>query len=408
MADAFYDVLIVGNGLVGASLACALGSQSLRVGVIDAQPLSVADQPSYDERSIALAYGTSRIFQAIGLWHLLAERVTPIRSIHISDRGHFGVTRLAALDEGVPALGYVAAARLLSQALVQRLGDFPNVELQCPATVECVLMQEDAAQVTVLAQGERRVLGCALLVAADGTRSSVREQLNIPVTEWRYGQTAVIANLTPRHHHRYVAYERFTDSGPLALLPLDDERCALVWTLRDAQVEEVMALDDAAFLHRLQARFGYRLGIFQRVGARHAYPLALVRAHESVRPRLALIGNAAHTLHPVAGQGFNLGLRDAAALADVVCEAVMQGADPGAPTALRRYAQWRRDDQRRVIAFTDTLARLFASPLAPLAWARSLGLLAVDVLPPLKHALTHRTMGLSGRLSRLARGVPLS
>jgi len=246
-----------------------------------------------------------------------------------------------------------------------------------------------------------------LLVAADGVQSRVREQLGIDTHQWNYGQTAVIANVTPKQPHQHVAYERFTDTGPMALLPLDDNRCALVWTLRDDQVDEVMELDDGAFLIRLQARFGYRLGRFTKVGTRYAYPLQLLRAKQSTAQRLALIGNAVHTLHPIAGQGFNLGLRDVAALAEVVVDAQRKGGDIGAVEVLQRYAQWRQADQRRVVAFTDGMVRLFGQTLAPLVGLRNAGMLALDLCPPAKHWFGHLTMGRAGRLPRLARGLEL-
>ena len=402
-----YDILIIGGGLVGASLACALGGQALRVGLVEAKPFATRTQPDYDERCIALSYGSQRIFAAMGLWPALADSCTPIRRIQISDRGHFGAARLDADEEGVAALGYVAPARVIGQALAARLAEFANIELLCPAQVEAVRLDTDAAQVSVQVGDASRLLRSRLIVAADGAHSLVREQLGIETAHWQYDQTAVIANITPERPHQNTAFERFTDTGPLALLPLIDERCALVWTVRTTQVDALMQLDDAAFLAALQERFGQRLGRLLKVGNRQAYPLNLVRARESVRPRLALIGNAAHSLHPVAGQGFNLGLRDVAALADVLVEALHDGVDLGNLAVLQRYAAARRRDQHGVIAFTDGLARIFANPLAPVALARNLGLIAVDLLPPCKHFLTRRTMGLAGRLPRLARGLSL-
>jgi len=217
----------------------------------------------------------------------------------------------------------------------------------------------------------------------------------------------VITNVTPERAHHNRAFERFTDSGPLALLPMGDNRCSVVWTVRGDRADEVMSLEDAPFLNALQERFGARLGSFLRVGKLRAYPLKLVRAEEHVRPRLALIGNAAHTLHPVAGQGFNLGLRDVAVLAEVLSNAAAAGRDIGALEVLQDYARWRRRDHFKMIAFTDGLARVFANPLAPLRALRNIGLLTVDVVPPLKHVLTRHTMGLAGKLPRLARGLSL-
>ena len=245
------------------------------------------------------------------------------------------------------------------------------------------------------------------VVAADGGDSPVRQRLGFRAREWSYGQTAVIANITPGRPHQGVAYERFTDTGPLALLPMTEGRCSLVWTQRDAEVEALLALDDQAFLRALQARFGQRLGRFARVGRRASYPLRQLLVSDSVRPRLALIGNAAHTLHPVAGQGFNLGLRDVAVLAELLVEQARAGGDPGAMPLLARYRDWRRPDQNALALVTDGLVRLFSNPLLPLRLGRNLGLLGFDLLPPLKQAGARRFMGLGGRLPRLARGLPL-
>jgi len=242
-------------------------------------------------------------------------------------------------------------------------------------------------------------------VAADGANSAIREQLGIQTQERDYRQTAVIANVSTDKPHNHIAYERFTDSGPLALLPMTEQRCALVWTVAADQSESLLALDDATFLQRLQQHFGYRLGRFTRVGVRHAFPLQLLQAKESVRARLALAGNAMHTLHPIAGQGFNLGLRDVAALVDVILDARRDGRDIGALNILQRYAQWRQADQRRVALFTDSMVRLFGQSLPPVVGLRDAGMLALDLCPPAKRWFGRMTMGRAGRLPRLARGL---
>jgi 2-octaprenyl-6-methoxyphenol hydroxylase len=400
-----YDVLIVGGGMIGASLACALAATPLRVALVEAVPFGAPAQPSYDDRSIALGFGTRRIFEGMGLWPALAERITPIRAIHISDRGHFGITRLRCEDEGLEAMGYVAETRAVGEVLSQELAALAGVvDLFCPAVVASVRDGAVALRVALAGGAE---LTAKLVIAADGVGSAVRDMLGIAVQRTDYRQHAVIANVTPERGHGNVAYERFTETGPIALLPMGEGRCALVWAQREEDVEAVLALDDARFLARLQERFGWRLGRFLRTGARRAYPLALVRAQDALRPRVAVIGNAAHTLHPIAGQGFNLGLRDVAVLADVLSEAAARGEDVGEYAVLRRYADWRRADQRRVIALTDGLARLFAQPSAPFVLARNLAMLAIDLLPPLKSALARQGMGLVGRLPRLARGLSL-
>jgi len=408
MTQPNYDLLIIGGGLVGASLSCALDGLELRIGLVEATPLTVSAHPSYDDRTLALAQGTRRIFQTLGLWEALAATATPIRRIHISERGGPGFAHFDCREEGVEALGYVAEARQVGAALLAKLPNLRGVDLLCPARLETVVIEPEAAGVTIrLGDNHTVQLRTRLLVAADGAQSPVREQLGIAALRWDYGQQAVIANVTPTLPHQNVAYERFTQDGPIALLPMSENRCAVVCTVNDADAARVMALDDAGFMALLHERFGDRLGPFLRVGRRQAYPLFLLKAREHARQRVAIIGNAAHTLHPIAGQGFNLGIRDVAALAEVVAQAWRSGEDIGALPVLNRYADWRRWDQRRTIAFTDALNRLFANPLVPVRVARALGLLAFDGLPPLKHKFARQTMGLYGRLPKLARGLAL-
>ena len=408
MSTTDYQVLIAGGGLVGASLAVALGQAGVRTAVVEAAAFASGGQPGYDDRSLALAQGSQRIFEGLGVWEALAPQTCPIETIHVSDRGRFGFTRLRHDEEGVPALGYVVTARVLGQVLVERLAELDAVDILAPAQLRDLELGDQGARVRLEQAEGARSVGARLLVAADGAHSTIRDRLGIETLRRDYGQTAIVANLTPQLPHRNVAYERFTDTGPMALLPMTEGRCALVWTVPDSQADEVVLLDDAAFLARVQERFGYRLGRLLKVGRRHAYPLQLVRARESVRPRLALIGNAMHTLHPIAGQGFNLGLRDVAALAEVVVDAGQAGQDCGDPAVLGRYAEWRRRDQQRVMFFTDSLVRLFAQPLAPVALARDAGMLAMDLCPPAKRWFGRLTMGRAGRLPRLARGLPLT
>ncbi len=402
-----HDVVIVGGGMVGASLAIALSATPLKVALLEAVPFRSQSQPSYDDRAIALAYGTRRIFGGMGLWPALAPQVTPIERIHISDRGHFGATRLDRRDAEVEALGYVAESRVVGAVVAERLTQLSKLTVLCPATVTDVVLGGNGAEVVVKEGELQRRLRCRLVVAADGATSTVRELLGIAMQRWEYGQTAIITNVTPDRPHGNRAYERFTDSGPLALLPMSDNRYSVVWTVRADYAARVLAMDDAAFLAALQTRAGRRIGHLIKVGRRRDYPLAMVRAREHVRPRLALIGNAAHTLHPVAGQGFNLGVRDVAVLAEVLSDAAAAGQDIGALEVLQRYAAWRQRDHLKMIAFTDGLARVFANPLWPVRAVRNMSMVMVDLLPPLKHMLTRHTMGLAGKLPRLARGLSL-
>ncbi len=402
-----YDLVIVGGGMVGASLAIALSGHGLKMCVVEAHVAHVENVPNYDDRAIALAYGSRRIFEAMGIWGGIDDEAQPIRDIHVSDRGHFGFTRLNARQEGVPALGHVVTARALGHVLLDQLACCDDVEVLAPAGVVDFSSTPGSVQVVIEQDGQHRVLHAGLLVAADGGKSFIREQLVLPTQRWQYGQSAIVTNISAALPHHDVAYERFTDSGPIALLPMTGGRCGVVWTVRDEQVDEVMALDDEAFIAALQRRFGFRLGRFERVGHRYSYPLSLLRAKESVRQRTVVIGNAAHTLHPIAGQGFNLGLRDVAALAEVVLDARSADGDVGKQVTLQRYARWREKEQRNVALATDGLARIFSNPLGPLRFARNLGLLAVDLMPGGKHLLARAAMGLLGRLPKMGRGVRL-
>jgi 2-octaprenyl-6-methoxyphenol hydroxylase len=297
----------------------------------------------------------------------------------------------------------------MGAALWQGLAAAPGIDVIAPARV---LGSELAGDVRVLVlehSGTTQELRARLVVAADGTRSLIRDQAGIAADHWSYAQTAIISTITTQRFHDYVAYERFTADGPIAVLPLSDGRCGIVWTRPAADAARLLTLPDEAFLAELQAAFGFRLGRLLRVGIRSAYELALSRSERHVAERLAVVGNAAQGLHPIAGQGFNLGLRDAASLAEVLADARADGvADVGEAGPLKAYADWRAEDRRRIVAFTDGLVRLFGSPLGVLRGLRSVGLLAFDAFPPAKSAMARLSVGAAGRIPRLARGVPLA
>lgn len=407
-APADCDVAIVGGGMVGASLALALAGLPLRVVVVEAVPPEADAQPSFDARTIALSNGTRRIFQGLGAWDEIARGATPIRRIHVSDRGRFGTARLDAAEQDLPALGYVVENRHVGAALWRRLRAAGRTTLLSPATVTDLATEDDRVRLTLSGAGAgATTLTARLVVAADGAHSIVRRRSNVDAERWDYGQTAVIANVVTERFHEHTAYERFTDTGPIAILPIADGRCVCIWTHAPEAAKETLALDDATFLARLQERFGWRLGRFLKVGQRLSYPLALTRSDALEAPRVAIIGNAAQGLHPIAGQGFNLGLRDAATLAEVIADGLAAGGDPGDPDVLARHAAWRAQDRGALVAFTDGLVRVFGSPFAPVRAARTLGLLAFDVSPFAKASLSKLSLGFAGRLPRLARGLPL-
>ena len=404
------DVAIVGGGMVGLSLAAALRDLPLDVVVIEPVPAGSDVQPSFDERTTALSNGSRRILEGIGVWTQVAGEATPIKQIHVSDRGRFAMARLSAEEQRVPALGYTLTNRALGAALDAACRGAPRIEILCPAAVAEVRPGADRVRLSVegALQG---ALEARLVVAADGARSAVRSAFGIEATVWDYDQHAIIANVVPERFHDFVAYERFTEDGPMAMLPLSDARCAIVWTMAPAAAGMAMALEEHQFLAALQDKFGYRLGRLTRIGRRFSYPLSLTRSDRQVARRAVIIGNAAQGLHPIAGQGFNLGLRDVATLAEVIADELASHAataDPGDTAVLERYAAWRRADRRTVIAFTDALVRVFANPLPPVRAARDASLLLFDLVTPAKHSFARVTMGLAGRLPRLARGVPLA
>jgi 2-octaprenyl-6-methoxyphenol hydroxylase len=410
MTEQRYDIVIAGGGMIGTSLALALAPLGLRIAVVEAVARRDAAQPSFDDRSTALSRSTQRMFEAMGLWKEIVAASTPILSIHVSDQGRFGFSHIDAEEQGVEALGYVVINRVLGEVLQRTLENRPEVTLICPARIVDVELESDAAAASVAFEnGEEQRLSCSLLIAADGAHSAVREMMGITAERSSYGQRAVIGNLLPEKPINNVAYERFTSQGPLAVLPVADGRAGFVWTVSEGDAERVMSLDDTAFLAELQDEFGYRLGRFSRVGKRASYPLVLSKALRLTATRSVLIGNSAHGLHPVSAQGFNLGMRDVAAIVDCIADArgASSSCDPGDAALLERYADWRRSDQKKLVRFTDSLVKLFGSDRPPLRVLRDIGMLGFDLVPGVRSLFAKHTMGLAGRLPRLSRGVPV-
>lgn len=392
-------ISIVGGGMVGASLALALQDCARKAGwkirLIEAYPPNREGfkQPSYDARSTALSQGSRKIYERLGIWPSLSQRIEPIKQIHVSDRGNPGSARINAAQERVPALGYVVENAWLGEVLIGAL-DHEVVEWIAPGRVTRAIPQADGYEIEVDSPTGEQKLHTHLLVIADGGRSSLLAQLGVHRDVSPYGQVALIANITSAEGHAQVAYERFTDSGPLALLPMSGNRSALVWTLPNDQSAEVASLPDEAFLQRLQGAFGYHMGALLKVGERSCYPLSLIKAEEQVRSHLVILGNAAHSLHPIAGQGFNLSLRDTLALANTLIQAQQAHQSPGDLGVLMGYVERQRGDQLMTVAFSDRLTRLFSNRQPLLAAGRNLGLLGLDILPPAKRLFARQAMGL--------------
>jgi 2-octaprenyl-6-methoxyphenol hydroxylase len=402
-----FDIAIVGGGMVGASLAVALDGLNVRIALIESVPHDSAAQPSFDERTTALSNGSKRILETLGVWPTMAADATPIAKIHVSDQGRFGFARIDAAEQNLRALGYVVPNRSLGAALWSSLATASAMRVYCPAKVLRVSADPHAVALDVSENGTESRIEARLVVAADGAQSVVRAAFGVAADTRDYEQTAIITTVLPQRFHDYVAYERFTDSGPLALLPLADGRCTLVLTLKPEVAEAAMSWTDAEFLAEVQRRFGFRLGKFLQVGRRVPYPLWLSRSARTSAERCVIVGNAAQSLHPVAGMGFNLGLRDVASLAELIADHRRDvPVDLGSAALLSEYDAWRAADRGGIIAFTDGLVRLFSSPLGVVQRLRNLGLLAFDVLPPAKAALSRLSTG-TGRVPKLARGVAL-
>ncbi|GAD30793.1 2-polyprenyl-6-methoxyphenol 4-hydroxylase [Photobacterium leiognathi lrivu.4.1] len=388
-----YDVVIAGGAMAGASLAIALdvlSGQALRIAVVEAVMPEFGTHPGYDSRSIALSYGTTRLLDNIGMWSALKQVSTSIEDIHVSDRGHAGMVRISAQEQAVDALGYVIELADAGEIFHKKIQQIDNIEMYCPASVQQVERSQEKATIT-LDNGES--LSTSLLVAADGAISHCCQLVNIGRSEYDFEQTAIIANITTAEPHQNQAFERFTEHGPVALLPMSQGRSSLVWCVPPEQQQAIMALSDNEFLAKLQQAFGWRLGELTQAGQRVCYPLLLRQSNALVSHRVAVVGNAAQTLHPIAGQGFNLGIRDVMTLAEEIVAGALQGKDIGLPEVLGRYRERRTPDRQSTIMMTAGLVSIFANDNFLFTAGRNVGLAAMSLSKTLKAPLLRRAMG---------------
>ncbi|MDH5300614.1 MAG: UbiH/UbiF/VisC/COQ6 family ubiquinone biosynthesis hydroxylase [Gammaproteobacteria bacterium] len=399
-----YDVVIVGGGMVGAAIACALAPQELRIAVLDAHEARTDWQPDqpFDLRVSAITRASQRFLTAVGAWpNMVARRVHPYHDMRVWDATGQGQIHFDSAELAEPDLGHIIENSVIQAALVERMRDFANIHYFAPS--KPVALHTDATHARLQLQ-DGRELHSKLLIGTDGARSWVRETLGIQTTGWPYGQKAVVCVVTTEHSHQDTCWQRFLPTGPLAFLPMAGNHSAIVWSTSHEQAEELLALDETDFLQRMTDALGDTpLGRVASTGKRAAFPLRLQHSHEYVRERVALAGDAAHAIHPLAGQGVNLGLLDAAALVEMISDRLQQGRDFGRRHNLRKYERARKSDNLLMMASMDGFKRLFSNDIRTLSLGRNLGLDAMDRLAPLKHEVIQHAMGLKGELPPLSR-----
>ncbi len=405
MTNADYDLVIAGGGMVGSTLACALRDADLKIALLESAPLErIRPGEETDLRVSAINRASQRIFAAVGAWSdMTAWRVSPFRDMRVWDAGGFGQIHFDSATLGEPLLGWIIENRVIQYALLERVRQLPAVDLLCPAALETAWPEDAGGWRVRLIDG--REFTTRLLVGADGAQSKVRELAEIDTRGWSYHQKALVANVRTAEPHQETAWQRFLPTGPLAFLPLHDGRCSIVWSTTPEQADQLLALDEYNFAQALTEAFERRLGEIVQVGPRGAFPLRLQHTRAYVKPGLALIGDAAHVVHPLAGQGVNLGLLDAATLAEVLLDGLAAGHEVGALRVLRRYERWRKSDNLPMLGIMDGFKRLFGNSLPPVRLLRNLGLNLTDAAGPLKNAMARRAMGLEGDLPKLARAA---
>ena len=389
-----FDIVIAGGAMAGMTLALTiskLSESSLSIAVVEPYQADYDAHPGFDSRAIALSLGTVNILKQYDLWQGMSEFATPIKRIHVSDRGHAGMTDIDHQEISVDALGYVVELTDVGRYYNDKVSQHDNIHLLCPAHVSQIERLQHETRVTL---NDGQLLAAKLLVAADGAASTCCEQLGVESELHDFEQVAIIANVKLAQAHQGRAYERFTSTGPLALLPMSEQRMSLVWCLEPDHAAQIMSLDDSEFKRALQAGFGWRMGEFQTIGHRSSYPLQQSFRQQNTSHRTVIIGNAAQTLHPIAGQGFNLGIRDIATLAESIMSYIQ---DPGAYSVLSEYKRRREIDRAVTVSLTSSLVHIFSNDYLSFRLARNLGLAAMDNVTMLKAPLLTRTLGLVAR-----------
>ncbi len=400
--NADYDVVIIGGGMVGTTLACALGGSDLKVAIVEARPAEMTwSQDSIGMRVSAITAASQQIFTSLGAWDsIVAMRASPFREMQVWDAEGNGAVHFDSADIGQDKLGHIIENRVIQAAMTQRIADFDNIELFCPEILED---QDTNGELAQLQLKECGTITTRLIVGADGANSRVRQHASIETSGWPYHQRGVVTTVRTELPHQETAWQRFMPTGPLAFLPLNNGCCSIVWSTTPENADELLALCDDDFLTALSHASEQRLGNVIEVGPRAAFPLNRQHAKTYIGNHLALIGDAAHTIHPLAGQGVNLGLLDATALAEVLLDAHIKGKEIGATHVLRRYERWRKGDNLIMMSAMDGFKKLFGSEALPLKWLRNEGLSITDKLPPLKNQIMLHAMGYKGDLPTLAR-----
>ena len=393
-----YDIIIVGAGMVGATLACGLAEEAeqLKIAIIDAnEPKFDWDKNSYDMRVSAITRASQTLLKHVGAWDKIVEqRISPYQDMFVWDAGANGELHFDSADMGEADLGHIIENRVIVKALHQRIKEFPQIELLCPAKLESIDFKQDN---THLVLDDKSELSANLVVAADGTRSWVRQQANIAVKGWDFDQAALVTTVKTEKHHQDTAWQRFLSSGPLAFLPLTEGYSSIVWSTSPDEAKRLTEIPESEFAVELEHAFESKLGKITSVANRAVFPLRLFETLNYVKPRLALVGDSAHTIHPLAGQGVNLGLADVSSLIEVMVEALNDKKDIGNLKVLRRYERWRRAENRSMLLAMDGLKRLFGSELSSVKNLRSVGLNAVNKITPLKNIVMRQAMGMSNK-----------